>query len=226
MDTTRFYQWKHDFDSLLAINQVPRLNTLRFINDHTEGLRLGRPTPQAHVADNDYAVGLFVEYLSKSKIWKETAIFIVGDDAQNGPDHVDAHRSLLFVAGGFVKRNYIDHTMYSTASVLHTIEMILGLPPMSQYDAAAETLWRSFNAEPNLTPFNSVPSEMNLFERNVAMNEWQRKSEKFNFRKEDSVPDDEFNEVLWAAIKGDGKKCPPPRHAAFVKVGAIDTGDD
>jgi YVTN family beta-propeller protein len=226
MDTTRFYQWKHDFDSLLAINQVPRLNTLRFINDHTEGLRLGRPTPQAHVADNDYAVGLFVEYLSKSKIWKETAIFIVEDDAQNGPDHVDAHRSLLFVAGGFVKRNYIDHTMYSTASVLHTIEMILGLPPMSQYDAAAETLWRSFNAEPNLTPFNSVPSEMNLFERNVAMNEWQRKSEKFNFRKEDSVPDDEFNEVLWAAIKGDGKKCPPPRHAAFVKVGAIDTGDD
>lgn len=224
MDTTRFYQWKHDFDSLLAQNQVPQLNTLRFINDHTEGLRLGRPTPQAHVADNDYAVGLFVEYLSKSKIWKETAIFILEDDAQNGPDHVDAHRSTLYVAGGFVKRKYIDHTMYSTASVLHTIEMILGLPPMSQYDAAAETLWRSFSPEATLTPFHSMPAQINLFDRNVAVNEWQRKSEKFNFRKEDSIPDDEFNEVLWAAIKGDGKKCPAPRHAAFVN--ALKKGDD
>ncbi|MFM8741986.1 MAG: alkaline phosphatase family protein, partial [Cytophagales bacterium] len=217
MDTTRFYQWKHDFDSLLAKNQVPQLNTLRFINDHTEGLRLGRPTPQAHVADHDYAVGLFVDYLSKSKIWNESAIFIVEDDAQNGPDHVDAHRSTLYVAGGFVKRKYIDHTMYSTASVLHTIEMILGLPPMSQYDAAAETLWRSFTAEVNFTPFHSQTPEINLFDRNVAVNEWQRKSERFNFRKEDSVPDADFNEVLWAAVKGDGKKCPPPRHAAFVK---------
>lgn len=226
MDTTRFYQWKHDFDSLLARNQVPQLNTLRFINDHTEGLRLGRPTPQAHVADNDYAVGLFVEYLSKSEIWKETAIFIVEDDAQNGPDHVDAHRSTLYVAGGFVKRKFIDHTMYSTASVLHTIEMILGLPPMSQYDAAAETLWRSFVPEANLTAFKSQAPEMNLFDRNVAINEWQRKSEKFNFRKEDSVPDADFNEVLWAAVKGDGKKCPPPRHAAFVRTSLGKEDDD
>ncbi len=177
------------------------------------------------MADNDYAVGLFVEYLSKSKIWKETAIFILEDDAQNGPDHVDAHRSTLYVAGGFVKRKHIDHTMYSTASVLHTIEMILGLPPMSQYDAAAETLWRSFTSEVNHTPFQSHVPEMNLFDRNVAVNEWQRKSEKFNFRKEDSIPDDEFNEVLWAAIKGDGKKCPAPRHAAFVKT-RLDREDD
>jgi hypothetical protein len=83
MDTTRFHQWKRDFDSLLSIGQLPRLNTLRFINDHTEGLRIGRPTPLAAVADNDLAVGLFVEYLSKSKIWKECAVFIVEDDAQN-----------------------------------------------------------------------------------------------------------------------------------------------
>ena len=219
MDTTRFYQWQQDFDSLLAINQVPQLNTLRFINDHTEGLRLGRPTPQAHVADNDYAVGLFVEYLSKSNIWNETAIFILEDDAQNGPDHVDAHRSTLYLAGGLVKRNYVDHTMYSTASVLHTIEMILGLPPMSQYDAAAETLWRSFTAVPDPTLFKSLPPQISLFDRNVAVNQWQQKSEKFNFRKEDSIPDDEFNKVLWAAIKGDGDKCPAPRHAAFVNVG-------
>ena len=128
-DTTRFYQWKREFDSLLAKNAVPQFNSLRFINDHTEGLRKGKPTPFAHVADNDWAVGLFVEYLSKSPIWKETAIFIVEDDAQNGPDHVDAHRTTAYVAGGFVKRKFIDHTMYSTSSMLRTMELILGIPP-------------------------------------------------------------------------------------------------
>ncbi|TAL40310.1 MAG: hypothetical protein EPN92_15150, partial [Chitinophagaceae bacterium] len=127
-DTTRFYQWKREFDSLLTKNAVPQFNSLRFINDHTEGLSKGKPTPFAHVADNDWTVGLFVEYLSKSPIWKETAIFIVEDDAQNGPDHVDAHRTTAYLAGGFVKRKFIDHTMYSTSSILRTIELILGIP--------------------------------------------------------------------------------------------------
>ena len=86
-------QWKHDFDSLLAINALPQLNTIRIGNDHTEGLSLGKPTPFAHVADNDLAVGMFVDYLSHSKVWKESLVLIVEDDAQNGPDHVDAHRS-------------------------------------------------------------------------------------------------------------------------------------
>ena len=111
-DTTRFSQWRREFDSLLAKNAVPKLNTLRFINDHTQGLTPNKPTPFAHVADNDLAVGLFVEYLSQSPIWKETAIFIVEDDAQNGPDHVDAHRTTAYLAGGFVKRRFVDHTMY------------------------------------------------------------------------------------------------------------------
>jgi hypothetical protein len=152
-DTTRFGQWKREFDSLLAKAAVPRFNTVRFGNDHTEGLRKGRPSPYAHVADNDLAVGMFVDYLSKSSIWNETAIFIVEDDAQNGPDHVDAHRTTAYVAGGFVKRGFVDHTPYSTSSMLRTIELILGLPPMSQYDAAATPMFRSFSATPNITPF-------------------------------------------------------------------------
>ncbi len=217
-DTTRFYQWKRDFDSLLAINQVPRFNTVRFINDHTEGLRLGRPTPFAHVADNDWAVGMFVEYLSKSPIWKETAIFIVEDDAQNGPDHVDAHRTTAYVAGGFVKRNFVDHTMYSTTSMLRTMELILGLPPMTQYDAAATPMWRCFTNEANLQPFHSIPARSNINETNQARSEWQRRSENFNLTKEDAVPDLEFNIVLWHGIKGDHIPFPGPRRAAFVKV--------
>lgn len=224
-DTTRFYQWKRDFDSLLALNNVPQLSTIRFINDHTEGLRKGRPTPFAEAADNDLAVGLFVEYLSHSKIWNECAIFIVEDDAQNGPDHVDAHRSTVYVAGGFVKRKFIDHTMYSTASVLRTIELILGLPPMTQYDAAATPLWQCFAPLVNKTPFNALPALINLDEINIAENEWQRQSEEFDFTKEDSAPDDLFNIVLWAAIKGEHIPFPPINRAAFVKA-SNDNDDD
>jgi YVTN family beta-propeller protein len=222
MDTTRFRQWKRDFDSLLSVHQLPRLNTLRFINDHTEGLRIGRPTPFAAVADNDLAVGLFVEYLSKSPIWKECAIFIVEDDAQNGPDHVDAHRSTGYVAGGFVKTAFVDHTPYSTSSFLRTIELILGLPPMSQYDAAAEPLWRCFDTSASHPAFHARAAQTDLFQKNTAFNEWQKKSEEFNFGREDRAPDQELNEVIWVACRGISKPCPAPVHAAFVKINMDD----
>lgn len=217
-DTTRFYQWKREFDSLLAINQVPQLNTLRFPNDHTEGLRKGKPTPYAHMADNDLAVGMFIEYLSHSPIWKETAVFIIEDDAQNGADHVDAHRTTAYVAGGFVKRGFVDHTMYSTTSMIRTIELILGLPPMSQYDAAATPMWRSFMNKPELQPFKSLPATVDLDNKNIAVNEWQRRSELFNLAKEDAAPDMEFNRVLWHGLKGDQVAFPAPKRAAFLKV--------
>jgi DNA-binding beta-propeller fold protein YncE len=214
-DTVRFHQWKRDFNALLAEGNVPRLNTLRFGNDHTEGLKLGRPTPKAHAADNDLAVGLFVEYLSHSTIWNESVVFIVEDDAQNGPDHVDAHRSTTYVAGGFVKQGFVDHTMYSTSSVLRSIELILGLPPMSQYDAAAEPLWRCFNTTATHPPFHATPNLVDLNLKNKAENKLSRLSEKFDLSKEDRVPDALFNEVIWAAVKGLNSPCPAPVHAAF-----------
>jgi YVTN family beta-propeller protein len=226
-DTTRFFQWKREFDSLLSVNAVPRFNSVRFCNDHTEGLRLGRPTPYAHVADNDLAVGMFVEYLSKSPIWKETAVFILEDDAQNGADHVDAHRSIAFVAGGFVKRGFVDHTMYSTSSMLRTMELILGIPPMTQYDAAATPMWRSFTNTPNTKSFTAVVPQINLKDKNTAMNEWQRRSEKFDLTKEDAVPDLEFNVVLWHGLKGSNVPFPGPKRAAFYKpIKKADRDDD
>jgi hypothetical protein len=217
-DTTRFYQWKRDFDSLLAMNAVPQLSTLHVINDHTEGLRLGRPTPFAHAADNDLAVGMFVDYLSKTPIWKESVVFITEDDAQNGPDHVDAHRTTAYVAGGYVKRHFVDHTMYSTSSMLRTIELILGIPPMSQYDAAATPMFRCFSKNADTTGFHVRPSQVDLAEKNRAENGWQRKSEMFDFSKEDRAPDNEFSEVIWKAVKGLDSKMPAPKHAAFIKV--------
>jgi hypothetical protein len=217
-DTTRVGQWKRDFDSLVAHNALPRLNTLRIINDHTEGLRKGRPTPFAHCADNDLAVGMFVDYLSKSPVWKESVVFVLEDDAQDGPDHVDAHRSTAYVAGGFVKRSYIDHTMYSTTSVLHTIELILGIPPMSQYDAAAVPMWHCFTNTPDLTPFDAKPLQTDINTKNTVENAWQRKSESFDFSGEDRIPDREFTEVIWKAVKGADAIVPVPRRAAFVKL--------
>jgi hypothetical protein len=215
-DTSRFYQWKREFDSLYAAGSVPSLNTLRFINDHTEGTKIGKPTPFAHVADNDYAVGLFIEYLSKHPIWEKSAIFILEDDAQNGADHIDAHRSTAYVAGGFVKRGYVDHTMYSTSCMLRTMELILGIPPMSQYDAAAEPMWRSFNKTSNNTPFVSIKPTVDLNEKNTKDDELARISASFDFSKEDNVPDLLFNQVLWKAVKGIHSTMPAPKRSAFL----------
>lgn len=219
-DTTRFRQWKHDFDSLLARNAVPKFNSIRMGNDHTEGLRKGSPSPFAHVADNDLAVGLFVEHLSKSRIWNESVVFILEDDAQNGPDHVDAHRSIAFVAGGLVKRNFVDHTMYSTSSMLRTIELILGIAPMSQYDAAAIPMWRCFSSKADNRPFLHRIPNADLDKKNTAMNKWQKISETFDLSKEDAVNDILFNEVLWYAVKGEHHAYPGPRRAAFLNVEA------
>jgi hypothetical protein len=161
---------------------------------------------------------MFVEHLSKSPVWKESVVFIIEDDAQNGPDHVDAHRTTAYLAGGYVKRNFIDHTMYSTSSMLRTMELILGLPPMTQFDAAATPMWRCFSATPDLCPFMAVPALVDMTETNVAMNEWQQRSEQFDLTKEDAVPDLEFNKVLWHGLKGSNVPFPGPRRAAFVKI--------
>jgi len=225
-DTVRVGQWKREFDSLLAADAVPKFNTVRLGNDHTEGLKKGRPTPYAHVADNDLAVGMFIEYLSKSSIWKESAVFVIEDDAQNGADHVDAHRSTAYVAGGFVKRKFVDHTMYSTSSMLRTIELILGMPPMSQYDAAATPMWNCFTTNVSLTPFETAKPVIDFSDKNTAMNEWQQRSEKFNLAKEDAVPDLEFNIVLWHGLKGSNTVFPAPKRAAFVQLKEEKDDDD
>jgi YVTN family beta-propeller protein len=214
-DTSRFYQWKRDFDSLVAANALPQLTTLRFGNDHTEGMRAGKPTPFAHVADNDLAVGMFIDHLSKSPVWKESVVFILEDDAQNGPDHVDAHRSTAYVVGPFVKRKHIDHTMYSTSGVLRTIELILGMPPMTQYDAAATPMWRCFTNTPDYAPFDHLPANVDLNDKNPSNTALSIFSEKFDWSKEDAVPDLTFNEILWQGIKG--TPAPSPVRAAFLK---------
>lgn len=215
-DQTRTDIWIRDFDSLLAVNQVPHFNTVRISNDHTSGQQKGAISPIAAVADNDLAVGRFVEHLSKSRIWKESVVFILEDDAQNGPDHIDAHRSPVYIAGPYVKRSTVNHEMYSTSGVLRTIELILGLPPMSQYDAAAKPLFDCFTDIPDTREYKTKPAEVDLEKRNLAVNESSKRSDKWNFAKEDAVPDLDLNEVIWKSVKGEDAQMPAPKRSAFV----------
>lgn len=215
-DIKREQVWAHDFDSLLIKNAVPQFNTIRISNDHTSGQKKGKISPTSAVADNDQGVGLMLEHLSHSPIWKESVVFILEDDAQNGPDHIDAHRSPVYVAGGYVKRSTVSHTMYSTSGVLRTIELILGLPPMSQYDAAATPMFDCFSSTPDATPFVAKPAQVDLKKRNIADNNSSKRSEKFNFAKEDAVPDLELNEVIWKYVKGENATMPAPKRSAFV----------
>jgi YVTN family beta-propeller protein len=215
-DIAREAIWERDFDSLLTLNKVPQFNTVRLGNDHTSGQRKGAYSPIAAVADNDLAVGRFIEHLSQSAIWKESVVFVLEDDAQNGPDHIDAHRSPVFVASPYVKRNAVIHSMYSTSGVLRTIELILGLPPMSQYDAAAMPLYECFTAQPNFVPYKAKTAQTDIEQRNVAINESSRRSESFNLAEEDAAPDLDLNEVVWKSVKGEASVMPAPIRSAFV----------
>jgi len=197
-------------------NDLPRLITMRLPNDHSAGTRPGAPTVQAMVADNDLALGMVVEGLSRSRFWKELAIFVVEDDAQNGSDHVDAHRTVALVIGPYVKRKVVDSTMYSTSSMLRTIELILGLDPMSQFDAAATPMDRSFTAEPDFTPYTLRPARVDLDARNTETAWGAATSLKLNLDEEDQADDLLFNEIIWKAVKGADSPMPPPVRAAFV----------
>jgi YVTN family beta-propeller protein len=216
-DMTRFGKWRGDFDSLSDINAVPQFNTIRLPNDHTAGAKRGMPSPRAMVAENDLALGKIVEHISKSKIWKSSAIFILEDDAQNGPDHVDAHRSIAFVISPYAKRKTVISRMYSTASMLRTMELILGLPPMSQYDAAATPMWECFTSDADLSEYAALPASYDIHEMNTADNAISKLSAEFNLKDIDAAPDVLFSRVIWKAVKGLDSEMPAPVRSAFVR---------
>jgi YVTN family beta-propeller protein len=224
-DTTHFYRWMKDFDELVAKDEVPQFNTVQFPKDHTTGQKLGTFTPTSWIADNDMAVGMFVDHLSHSKIWKESVVFVLEDDAQNGPDHVDAHRSPALVISPYTKRDAVVSTMYTTSGFLRTMELILGLPPMSQYDAAATPLYDCFTSIPDFTPYTYIKSKLNLETRNVAVNGSSKLSDTFNLAEVDEAPDLELNQVIWKSVKGEDSEMPAPKRSAFVILEKKDKKD-
>ncbi len=219
----RFLQELRRFESA---GQMPQLLIVRLPNDHTNGTAVGHPTPTAMVADNDLALGRMVEAISHSKFWPETAVFVLEDDAQNGSDHVDAHRSPALVISPFTKRHSIDSSMYSTSSMLRTMELILGLRPMSQYDAAARPMDAVFQAKADLAPFTHLPPGADPHERNTRLAWGAEKSAKMDFSKEDAADDLALNEIVWKSVRGGDSPMPPPVRAAFVLVREKDDDRD
>jgi YVTN family beta-propeller protein len=177
--------------------------------DHTVGTTPGFPTPRAMLADNDLALGRIVEAVSKSRFWKQTCIFVVEDDPQFGFDHVDGHRTLAQVISPYTRRRSVDHTNYNQTGMVKTIELILGLPPMNQLDLSATPLRNSFQDEPDLTPYTSVPNKVPLDEMNPPLSKlrgearyWAEKSLALSFEKEDEADEDTLNRILWHSVRG------------------------
>lgn len=204
--------------------EMPRLQIVRLPNDHTYGVAAGKLTPTANVAENDVALGRLVEAVSRSKFWTNTAIFVIEDDAQNGSDHVDAHRTEALVISPYTKHGAVDSTMYSTTSMLRTMELILGLKPMTQFDAAATPMFHSFQPIADASPYVALPANVDLTATNIAA-AWGSE-EKFDFANEDANDDLKFNEVIWRSVKGSDHPMPPPMRAGFVMISASLDDDD
>ncbi|MBL9124740.1 MAG: hypothetical protein JNG90_13975, partial [Planctomycetaceae bacterium] len=215
-DTDNVDVFLQEFREFERNDNLPRFIVMSLGEDHTSGTTPGAFTPEACVASNDLALGKLVEAVSHSKYWKELAIFVIEDDAQNGPDHVDAHRTVGFVISPYSRRKHIDSTQYTTVSMLRTIELILGLSPLSQYDAAANPMFGCFTDEPDLAGYTHMPARIDLNAKNTAMAYGADRSSKMDFSEYDRVDDFELNEILWYATKGPDAELPPAVRRAIA----------
>jgi YVTN family beta-propeller protein len=215
-DQKRVDNWLQEFNGFVQSGNLPQLSILHLGNDHTLGTTPGAPTPRAMIADNDLALGRVVEAISNSPYWKDSAIFVVEDDAQSGPDHVDSHRSVALVASPFAKRTFVDHSFYSTSGMLRSMELILGLPPMSTYDAAATPMFNAFQATPDLSVYRRLTPNVALDEKNPASASGAVASQSMNFSDADLTPEEPLNEIIWHSVMGPDVPMPPPRRSVFV----------
>ncbi len=235
---SRFSEWHREFQEMLQQdptgNSVPAFMTVRFNKDHTTGYTPGYFSPLAEVADNDYAVGEIVDAVSHSAIWQNSAIFVIEDDAQDGPDHVDAHRSTAYLISPYIRQNSVDHNFYNTDSILHTIELLLGIPPMTQYDAVAPAIVYPFNFQPvNNAPFTAVKATQDIMCQQVPtdalragnpMRKYAEESAAMNFDLPDSADAQKLNEIIWKSVKGTNSQMPVSKHT--VVPASKNTQDD
>ena len=215
-DTDNADVFLREFRAYEANDDLPRFLVMSLGEDHTAGTTPGAFTPAACVASNDLALGRIVDAVSHSKFWPETAIFVIEDDAQNGPDHVDAHRTVGLVVSPYTKRHHLDSTQYQTVSMIRTMELILGLPPLSQYDAAASPMFASFTDKADATPYAHVPARIDLNAVNAATAYGAERSKAMDFSEYDKVDDFALNEILWRSIKGPDAPLPPAVRRAIA----------
>ena len=218
---SRFGEWLAEFQAFVSDREagrgdpMPSLTVMRFPNDHTAGLKSGLPTPQFFLADNDYAVGRLVEAVSSSPYWKDTAIFIIEDDAQSGPDHVDSHRSVALAISAYNRPRALIHNFHNTVSMIRTIELLLGIAPMNQLDSSAVPM-DIFQEIPDLTPYTAVLPVIaadNLLTqkpKDKLSAEWMKKSSQQDFRHADMADPAVLNSIIWFACRGGGSVMPAP----------------
>ncbi len=195
----------------------------------------GKHSPRSEVADNDYAIGQLIDTLSHSPIWPHCAVFIIEDDAQDGPDHVDAHRTTAFVVSPFIKAHSVDHRFYNTNSMLRSIELLLNLPPMNLNDAVASPI-EDWDQTPTNAPAYSaiLPDIKYIAETNTPRaqlpetdprNKLARQSEAMNFDQADKAPAGLLNQIIWKSVKGPDSKMPPPKKSLATFVPDDDDDD-
>jgi len=210
-DQQRVDEWQREFRAFEQSGALPRLNIIHLPNDHTVGTRPGSATPRAMVADNDLALGRLVETVSKSRFWASSVIVVLEDDAQDGPDHVDAHRSLLYVISPYTHRQAVEHHRFSTVSALKTIENILGLRSMTIFDEQAVPLFQIFERLPNLQAYEHLDARIPLDEMNPSDAPGARESSEWDFSRPDRVPELALNRVIWQSVHGAGSVPPATR---------------
>jgi DNA-binding beta-propeller fold protein YncE len=226
-DQLRVDEFLNDFQQFVRARQqgrgeqLPAFTLLRLPNDHTAGTTPRLPSPEASVADNDLAVGRVIEALSHSPYWDDTAVFILEDDAQDGADHVDAHRSIAFVISkyspGSAASPYVDHHFYTTVSVIHTMEVLLGLPPMNNNDALAPLMAPLFSGEAQ-PPFQADYRNRDnglLYHVNPPHGPGAQESMKMDFTHADAAPAQRLNAILWRDRMGN-RAMPQPRHRVLM----------
>lgn len=236
---SRFAEWNREFQMMLAKSPdgsaVPTLVMVRLPNDHTTGAKAGKHTPRSFVADNDYALGQIVQAVSHSPIWTSTAIFVIEDDAQSGVDHVDAHRTTGFVISPWIKPHSVDHHFYNTDSMLKTIELLLGIGPLSQYDAVADPMMDWSGSPTNAEPYeakmppvemigeiNPEPTELRAGDPRIEM---ALQSAKMDFTHADAAPAAELDEIVWKTVKGPASVM-PIMHRTLPSKNGDDDDDD
>ena len=217
LDQTRFEIWLKEFREHERTNTMPAFELIWLPNDHTSGAAADKPTPRAHFADNDLALGRLVETVSSSPFWRDTVIFVLEDDAQNGPDHVDSHRAPMLVISAY-NRAGTNHTFANTTDAIATMEEILGLGKLSKFDYYSRPLRGIFASEADLTPYRALTPSVPLDEKNPPATPAAKQSALLDFSREDAADDDAFNRVLWLAMKGESVPYPGARRAAVGEI--------
>jgi DNA-binding beta-propeller fold protein YncE len=207
-----FEEYEKHFDSSKPEERLPNFIVMALPEDHTHGTRPGENTPRACVASNDSALGMIVARLTRSRYWPEMAVFVIEDDAQDGPDHVDARRTEGLVISPYSRQGIVDSTLYTTSSMLRTMELLLGLQPMSQFDASANPMYKSLCTKANLEPYTAIEPKIDLKETNAKTAWGADASMQMNLSTYDEAPMFELNEIIWKSVKGADSEMPLPVH--------------